>query len=361
MSGLERWYRWLLAWYPRDHRRMYEDEMLGVLLDGARPDQRYPGRAETVDLVRSALWLRFGRTRGRMGDPHWTEAAAVVGTVLPVLLFVYHLRHLLVPYLWSLRFGDRPAAQPMLWVFALGWAAVAVTALLRWRGVAAVLAWTATAVEVVALTGWYPTQPVTVLYALWPLVLAVTAAAALSVPRTAGRGLPVLGRRRYIVVVLALAAGGLASGIDPLTIRLVRYPEGLELAYWGGTGGYLPGFVPGMASLPARLVELAAAGTVLVALARTAAPLRRRLLVLLAPAAVLMMLISEFYLGYVRSSVQFDPPVLLEPQQWVVLVLTPLATLLVGVALVHRRERRLHLIRLGEAAERGQLTEASSR
>jgi hypothetical protein len=223
-----------------------------------------------------------------------------------------------------------------------------------------VLAWTVTAVEVVALTGWYPTEPVTVLYALWPLVLALTAAVALSVPRTAGRGRQVLGRRRYLVIVVVILAGGLAAGIDPLTTRLIRYGDGFSLAYPGGTGGYLPGFVPGVAGLPTRLLELAAAGTVLVALVRTAAPLRRRLLALLAPAAVLVVLISRFYAGFATSSAQFDPPVLLEPQQWLVLAVTPLATLLVGVALVHRRERRLHLIRLGEAAERGQVTEVSS-
>ena len=78
--------------------------------------------------------------------------------------------------------------------------------------------------------------------------------------------------------------------------------------------------------------------------------------VLLAPAAVLVVLVSWFYAGFAASSVRFDPPVLLEPGQWVVLAVTPLATLLVGMALVHRRERRLHLIRLGEAAERDQVT-----
>jgi hypothetical protein len=360
MSGLERWYRRLLAWYPRDHRRMYGDEMLGVLLDGAQPGQRYPGRAETVDLLRSALWLRFGRTRGRIGDPRWTDAAAVVGAVVPVLLFTYHLRHLLIPYLWSLRFHDPRQAQPMLWAFVLGWGAVAVTALFRWRAVGAVLAWAATLAEVVALGRWYPTEPVTVLYALWPLVLGVTGAAALSVPRTAGRGLPVLGRRRYLVVVVATLIGGLAAAFDPMTARIHWYEYGFALDFSGGTGGILPGLLPGSASLPVRLAELAAAGTVLVALARTAAPVRRRLLALLAPAAVLVVLISQFYAGFAMSSMRFDPPVLLEPLQWLVLAVTPVATLLVGVALVHRRERRLHLIRLGEAAERGQVTEVSS-
>ena len=29
----EKWYRWLLALYPGDHRREYAEEMVGVLLD----------------------------------------------------------------------------------------------------------------------------------------------------------------------------------------------------------------------------------------------------------------------------------------------------------------------------------------
>ena len=42
MTDLELRYRRLLALLPWEHRRRYEDEMLGVLLDGAKEGQRRP-------------------------------------------------------------------------------------------------------------------------------------------------------------------------------------------------------------------------------------------------------------------------------------------------------------------------------
>ena len=56
---LERAYRRLLAWYPREFRRENEQEILAVLLAGAPPGQRRPGLAEAADLIRSGLWLRL--------------------------------------------------------------------------------------------------------------------------------------------------------------------------------------------------------------------------------------------------------------------------------------------------------------
>ena len=56
---LERAYRRLLAWYPRKFRHENEQEILAVLIAGARPGQRRPGLAEAADLIRSGLWLRL--------------------------------------------------------------------------------------------------------------------------------------------------------------------------------------------------------------------------------------------------------------------------------------------------------------
>jgi hypothetical protein len=56
---LERRYRRLLAWYPAAYRRENEQEMLAVLLDGAREGQRRPGLADTADLIRNALWMHL--------------------------------------------------------------------------------------------------------------------------------------------------------------------------------------------------------------------------------------------------------------------------------------------------------------
>jgi hypothetical protein len=58
-SELERGYRRLLAFYPGAFRREHEQEMLAVLMDGAQAGQRRPGRAESADLVRSALRARL--------------------------------------------------------------------------------------------------------------------------------------------------------------------------------------------------------------------------------------------------------------------------------------------------------------
>jgi len=56
---LERAYRRLLAWYPREFRRENEQEILAVLMAGAPDGQRRPGLAESADLIRSGLWLRL--------------------------------------------------------------------------------------------------------------------------------------------------------------------------------------------------------------------------------------------------------------------------------------------------------------
>ena len=91
MSGdLERRYRGLLAWYPTAYRAEYGEEMLGVLLDGARDGQRYPKPAEAADLIRSALALRLGRGVPGVTDPRWPAAGAMFG-LLGALAAVAHL------------------------------------------------------------------------------------------------------------------------------------------------------------------------------------------------------------------------------------------------------------------------------
>jgi len=56
---LERAYRRLMAWYPREFRRENEQEILAVLMADAPDGQRRPGLAESADLIRSGLWLRL--------------------------------------------------------------------------------------------------------------------------------------------------------------------------------------------------------------------------------------------------------------------------------------------------------------
>jgi hypothetical protein len=56
-AGLERGYRRWLRWYPTSFRRENEEEILGVLMAGAREGQRHPGLMECLDLMRGALWI----------------------------------------------------------------------------------------------------------------------------------------------------------------------------------------------------------------------------------------------------------------------------------------------------------------
>ncbi len=56
---LERAYRRLLGWYPRDFRRENEQEILAVLMADAPEGKHRPGLAQSADLIRGGLWLRL--------------------------------------------------------------------------------------------------------------------------------------------------------------------------------------------------------------------------------------------------------------------------------------------------------------
>jgi hypothetical protein len=58
-ADLERAYRRLLAWYPPEFRRENGQEILAVLMAGARDGQRRPGLAESADLIRGGVWMRL--------------------------------------------------------------------------------------------------------------------------------------------------------------------------------------------------------------------------------------------------------------------------------------------------------------
>jgi hypothetical protein len=106
-AGLERGYRRLLAAYPASFRREQEEEILAVLLAGAR-DQRRPSLADAVDVLKSGLGMRLRRV-WPAPDQRWADALLVVGAAAPLLVVVTGLLELAVPY-------PLPPANP-----AFGW------------------------------------------------------------------------------------------------------------------------------------------------------------------------------------------------------------------------------------------------
>jgi hypothetical protein len=82
---LERGCRRLLALYPARHRRVHEEEMVGVLLASAHDGQRRLAPRDAADLIVGAarIWLRRA---GRLRHPDGAAALALLSVLAPVLL-----------------------------------------------------------------------------------------------------------------------------------------------------------------------------------------------------------------------------------------------------------------------------------
>ncbi|MCW2876141.1 MAG: hypothetical protein JWQ95_241 [Sphaerisporangium sp.] len=86
MSPLEARYRRLLACYPREHRARHEEEMISVLLAGARPGQTRPAPADAADLLWGALRVHGRRAFGPVSAPVWRDGLAVALALWPFLI-----------------------------------------------------------------------------------------------------------------------------------------------------------------------------------------------------------------------------------------------------------------------------------
>lgn len=103
---LEQRYRRLLAWYPAAFRRDQEDEMLAVLMAGARRGQRRPGLVESADLIRSAVGMHLRRIwAGPDGQPR-ADALALFSLAAPLFLLLATVLEAALPY--------RPSPPPPL-------------------------------------------------------------------------------------------------------------------------------------------------------------------------------------------------------------------------------------------------------
>ena len=89
-ANLENWYRRMLAWFPAEHRQVYGEEMVGVLLASASDGQRRPGPGDVIDLAAGGLRARL-HSFFRAGhlDQDWRDALTVFSVAAPVLLLAY--------------------------------------------------------------------------------------------------------------------------------------------------------------------------------------------------------------------------------------------------------------------------------
>ena len=292
-SRMEKWYRRLLALYPKNHRREHAEEMVGVLLaaDGdARVRAPKPvawalrfgqHTADSADLVGGALRIRGRIALNRLHRTHWlswtvrdqrwSDALAVVSVVAPLLLLVAALTEFRIPQAvassitghphWGLTATLGLADLPM----AAGAPGVTLLVFLRLRRLAGLGA-LATAIGQIAAGA----VPAFAGYAdpavAFTVLLSGTAAVALLLSPGPDRGLALLTRSGTALVgAAALILGGFSVGGD---------------AWFGARPARFDDFGGKVAGLPADLliaaVLIAAAGACL------RAPVSRRVLVLLA-------------------------------------------------------------------------------
>ncbi|QFY09859.1 hypothetical protein GBF35_27270 [Nonomuraea phyllanthi] len=87
MTALERRYRRLLAWYPKDHRAQHEEEMLAVLLAASAPGRNRPAVRDAFDLVRGGLAIRLRRVVPLRSRRVWRAAVDLAALLAPLVLF----------------------------------------------------------------------------------------------------------------------------------------------------------------------------------------------------------------------------------------------------------------------------------
>ncbi|MEU8236782.1 hypothetical protein AB0C07_00890 [Actinoplanes missouriensis] len=316
MSGAQ---RWLLALYPRDFRRDYEEEMLAVLAAEGRP-----GPGQVIDLVRSALVVRLRRLPVPAG---LRRAAGVVQLFGALLLLAVAVRRVvpLIP-------GHLDIVASVDGMRLAGWSLVLVAAMKGWRLLGFAGAATGLAGEIAAPLRYYLDTPAMLLNAYW---LVMTAAVVLIAGLLAARA---AGRPRGLYPVLT--AGGLL-----IVVAEMQSLAPIQLSQWLLLGnGDLAWFFTDMDMPPlfgaAALTMLAAGGLVLLAVIRQEAAVRPWLLAWAAPVLVTVPLVRSGFDGFLEyNSYHPEATRLIGPFQWAALVLIPAAAFLVVAALTTRFER----------------------
>jgi hypothetical protein len=215
---LARRYRQRLALYPRAYRREQEEEMLAVLLECARPGQKFPRIVESLDLIWGALRMRLRPGQSYPGNIG-SDTLAVFSLLAPLLLLgpvlatlMLHLVHgppapdpsfrARFPLVAHIYFARDLAAHGVN-LAAEGQLAVAIAVVLRLRRLALVVIAVILALWIFdANYGFTPTDEFGGLF-LTCYVLEATALIASPGPR---RGLQLLSWKSGAVLVAAAAA-----------------------------------------------------------------------------------------------------------------------------------------------------------
>jgi hypothetical protein len=210
MRALEDRYRRWLRWYPAEHRRAHEDEMLGVLLAAAGPNQTRPAVRDVVDLVRGGLGIRIRRAPEALTRGGWREAAALLGVIAPLLLLAGTARYAVRAILLLPDASDAAAPGSSWWIIYhsapahLAWGIVAVVALCGATRVTSVAVLAAVVVNVAVFAA---NDDYVGAGAAAPLMLGLITAGALLAGPGAARGRQLLGRRALIGIAVFLAVG----------------------------------------------------------------------------------------------------------------------------------------------------------
>ena len=246
-TPLEQRYRRLLACFPAEHRRIYAEEMIDVLLASAPAGQRRPGVADTLNLFGGAARVRLRRLLTGRPDPGWRDALALTSLIAPVVLVALALR------------------QNLTWIAALTWhnalpggeqigiailLAPAVLGLLGLRRIGALAA--------AATVVWFAAQ-------------AAVADGPGPDPRLAA----------YLVLIaieaLALAlSGGPRRALDLITVK------GVVIALpWMAAAAYAGGLIPTSYPVPQTVARIGIAIVAVAALPALITALGRRLIALI--------------------------------------------------------------------------------
>lgn len=152
--------------------------------------------------------------------PLWVDAAAVVAVVVTLILAARQLRPLVEAAAFLARTGETVIALPTgTWLRAVAWVAVSIAIVARWRTAALLGAWSAVLYEVAMLATSFTggrRSGATLDLGLWPLLLALTAAALLSVASPVERGLVILTHRGRTLLAAAASTATLTAAAIPL-------------------------------------------------------------------------------------------------------------------------------------------------